>query len=551
MKDNIIQAPDDLGIKNLRKKLINRNAALFIVYMVIITVLTLAYDYPETLMKRPQSIHNWRQCDGSSIALNYYQEGMHFFRPQTHMLYSDGYTTGYAAPSEIPILYYFVAILYKIFGYHEFIFRMVNLLIFFIGLFYLFRLADSVLHDVFYAAVVTLLIFSAPVLVYYANNFMPNTVALSFSFIGWYYFYDHCKCGKTKTFLLSMLFFGFAGAMKITELVGPIIILGLLIAERLKIFSLNIHSGKNPGLKVFSILSIFVIVGGWIIYARHYNSLHGSIQFMTYPIPIWKMSKTDIDAVLHLMNVLWFKDYFYPATFWFMIAGLFVLVIWWKRSDKILRLVCIVEIMALIAFSLMWFMGLGDHDYFYIGFYIVPALLFINFFAVIKNLNFSKVNLSIIRFVFLAVVVINVYYAQERHSLRYYRSWMNDFEQQKDLYTITPWLNESGISKNDTVIFYPSRYIRPLYLMNVKGWTIFEHDTAVSEVLYRDSSQMSLFTSKGAEYFITNDIKSAVNWEPFKPYMKDLYAKYNSIFIFRLPPQQNNFNPADSLLLAY
>jgi len=147
-------------------KQVNRNILFAAIYILLIAGMSIFYDYREVLLKRPQSVHNWRQCDGASLALNYYQEGMHFFRPQTHMLNSDNNTTGYSAPSEIPILYYFVALLYKIFGYHEYIFRAVNLLIFYIGLFYLFKLADSILKDLFFATVVTVLIFSAPVLVY-------------------------------------------------------------------------------------------------------------------------------------------------------------------------------------------------------------------------------------------------------------------------------------------------------------------------------------------------------------------------------------------------
>lgn len=529
----------------------HRNIILLASYLVIITSLTFIYDYPETLLKRPQSVHNWRQCDGASIALNYYQEGMRFFEPQTHMLYSDNNTSGYASPSEIPVLYYFVAVLYKIFGYHEFIFRALNLLIFYIGLFYLFRLADAVLHNIFYSAVVTVLIFSAPVLVYYANNFMPNTVALSFSFIGWYYFYSHYKNGLTKTFLLSMIFFGIAGAMKITELIGPIIILGLGIADRLKVLRLNLHTDKNPVIKVLSILFVFSIVTSWVIYAKYYNGLHLSTQFSTFTFPIWDMTKADIDFTLHKMKVIWFKDYFYPATFWLMIASLAIMVIFWKQSDRILRLICLFVILALLSFSILWFYALGDHDYFYIGFYVLPAFLFINLFIIIERAGFKRINALIIRFVFFAVCIINVYYAQERHSLRYYRSWMNDYDQQKDLYTIGPWLKQLGFSKDDTIIFYPSIYIRPLYLMNTKGWVIFNHDQIMPDIERRDSVQMSSFVSKGAEYFITNDIKSAWNYKPFESYMKDLYAKYNSVFIFRLPPQNHNFSPPDSVILNY
>ena len=529
----------------------SRNFYQLLLFVLVITGLSLVYDYPETLMKRPQSIHNWRQCDGASLALNYYQEGMHFFKPQTHMLYSDGYTTGFTTTSEIPVLYYFVALLYKIFGYHDFIFRAVNLLFFFIGLFYLFRLADAILKNLFYALVVTVLIFSSPLLVYYGNNFMPNKVALSFSFVGWYYFYQYYTSKKSRIFFLSILFFGIAGALKITELTGPIIVLLLLISEKLKLTRFGLEIGKHYGYKIVSILILYTIVGGWVLYAKHYNAQHMSSQFSTYTFPIWGMSQESIAFTLHKMKVIWFKDYFYPATFWFMVAGLILMLVLYRKSNRLLLPVVLLYTGALVAFSLLWFNALGDHDYFFIGFYVLPAFVFINFFHILLSVSFGKTHARIIQIVFVLVVAMNVYYAKERHSLRYERSWMNDFQQVKDLYTIKPWLDETEIGPDDTVIFYPSLYIRPLYLMNLKGWTIFNHDSATVEIEKRDSALMKTFTTNGAEFFITNDIKSAVSYRPFQPYLKDLYAKYNSIFIFRLPPKSENFNPADSVLMRY
>jgi hypothetical protein len=249
------------------------------------------------------------------------------------------------------------------------------------------------------------------------------------------------------------------------------------------------------------------------------------------------------------MNVLWFKDYYYPATFWFMCACLIITFVLWRRSDVILKWLITAMTIALFAFSILWFDALGDHDYFFIGFYTLPAFLFLNVFYIIKNSELSKINLTIIRFVFLSVMILNIYYARERHSERYY-GWRNDYEMQKDLYTISPWLKEAGFSKNDTVIFCYSEYIRPLYLMNMKGWVIFPHDSVTNETAERDSSRLSLYTLKGARYLITNDIKSAAGYEPLRPYLKDLYAKYNSVYIFRLPPEQENFNPSDSLFIS-
>lgn len=528
-------------------KAIKQQTLQILIFLVLIAGLSVIYNYPETLMKRPQSVHNWRQCDGASLALNYYQEGMHFFRPQTHMLYSDGFTSGYSAPSEIPILYYFLAILYHIFGYHEVIFRAVNLLIFYIGMFYLFRLSFHLLRNVFYASVVVALIFSSPLLVYYANNFMPNTVALSFSFIGWYYFFRHVGDKKTKTFLVSILFFGIAGAMKITELTGPAIIMALVTADKLKLLRLNLNEDGHYGKKIIAFVSIVAVVAGWVLYAKYYNARHGSWQFSTFTFPIWEMTREDIAFTLHKMNVLWFKEYFYPPTFWFMITCLALIIGFRRFSNDMLRLISVFFVLALISFSLLWFQALGDHDYFYIGFYVLPAFLFINFFLLLSRFSFSKLQTRVIQLVFLVVVAVNVIHARDQHTKRYIVDWRNDYEQVKDMYTAGSWLEKAGITKDDSIVFYPSQYIRPLYLMNLKGWVIADRKEAGEKIAKNDSLQMRTFVDNGASYFITIDLKSAAAHKPFLPYMTDIYGKYNNLFVFRIPARAGNFCPTDTV----
>ena len=110
-----------------------------LVFLVILASMSLAYSYQEILFKRPQSVHYWRQADCASLALNYYQHGMNFFEPQTHNLTSNGGKSGNTCTSEVPLLYYSVAVLYHLFGYHEYIYRLLNTLLFFTGLFGLRR----------------------------------------------------------------------------------------------------------------------------------------------------------------------------------------------------------------------------------------------------------------------------------------------------------------------------------------------------------------------------------------------------------------------------
>ena len=92
-------------------------------------IFSIVYNYQDILFKSPQSIHLWRQCDCLSITMNYYQDNNPFFKPSIHNLGRDG--TGKTV-SDFPLIYFSVAELWKVFGYHEFIYRLVVVLFFFI-----------------------------------------------------------------------------------------------------------------------------------------------------------------------------------------------------------------------------------------------------------------------------------------------------------------------------------------------------------------------------------------------------------------------------------
>ena len=259
-----------------------RNSVLIMLFVIL--GISWYYDYPGILLKRPQSVHSWRQCDGASLALNYYQHGMHFFKPEVHLLSSDSGKTGYSAPSEIPVLYYCVAALYSVFGYHDYVFRFINLLIFILGLLYLFKLGQRITGSDFWAASTVILLFSSPLIIFYANNFLPNSTGLALSLIGWYYFYAHYDSGNTRKFIISIVFFLLAACMKITELAGPLIILFLLFADRVLKGKLKLSTDRDFFVKIFSIGVIFLLVAGWVFFAKHYNAVHQSRNFSTQTV---------------------------------------------------------------------------------------------------------------------------------------------------------------------------------------------------------------------------------------------------------------------------
>ena len=149
--------------------------------------------------------------------MNYYQDNNPLLQPALHFLGRDG--TGKTA-GEFPLLYYLIAKLWKIFGYHEYIFRLVHLSIFFIGLIALMKTFEGILQDSFLAITFSLMLFTSPVLAYYANSFIPNTPSLGLVFIAWYLFWLFYKSEKSVFLWFSMLTFTLAGLIKVTAILS-------------------------------------------------------------------------------------------------------------------------------------------------------------------------------------------------------------------------------------------------------------------------------------------------------------------------------------------
>ncbi|MCB0798436.1 MAG: glycosyltransferase family 39 protein, partial [Chitinophagales bacterium] len=156
----------------------------------------------------PRGVHQWRQTDCASIALNYFQDSPGFFHPQEHNLTGENGAT----VSEFPVLYYLDAQLYRLFGAHELIMRLVNLLFLVAGLGYLYRLG-MLLHGSFLLAMIpVLLLISSPVWVYYGVHFLPNVPAISCCIAGWFYFFQWRET-PSKKWLITWLVLFLSGAL--------------------------------------------------------------------------------------------------------------------------------------------------------------------------------------------------------------------------------------------------------------------------------------------------------------------------------------------------
>ena len=517
-----------------------------LIFFIVLASVSVFYSYHEIAFMRPQSVHRWRQSDCASLALNYYQDGMKFFNTETHNLTSDGGTTGKCSTSEIPVLYYSVAALYKVFGYHEYVYRIFNMLLFFLGLFYLFRLLKYLIKDDFWAVVLSLLFFTSPVLVYYGNNFLSNTPALAFSIIGWYYFIRFYTERKEKYFLISAFVFLFAAAFKVTALFSVFALFGIYLLE---LAGLKLSPGKDklfsrPVVYLLPFFFIFTVIGLWLIYAHNYNQSHDCYYFSTTIFPIWELDREVITRIVENIRKGMLFQYFNRTVLIFVSLCFLFLITFFRKSNRLLLLSVFTILTESIVYILLQFMTFEDHDYYVIDMYILPVVIIAAAFELLQR-EFPKIYRSVLfKGGFLALLVFNTFYARQELNARY-KGWRNDdYANKKDIYSITPYLREIGITSKDTVISIPDVSNATLYLMNQKGWTEYTDPKfgRGEKVRYnQDSAGIQASIDKGAKYLIVNGIKELYSKPYLKGFCTSLAGKYKGVLIFNLKDGVKNY----------
>ncbi len=517
-----------------------------LLFLTLLISVSLYYGYHKTLSFRPQSVHAWRQADCASITLNYYKNGMNFFKPQVHNLTSDGGTTGYTATSEIPVLYYFSAFLYKIFGPHEMIIRLINMLIFFLGLFHLFKLLYFLFKNFFWASALSLLIFTSPVLVYYGNNFLVNVSGLSFSITAFYYFTRYYYDKKKKYLIISFIFFFLAGAFKLTSLMLLIALAFYFIIEQLsflhKELSKIIHDKK---LFISGTVIVFLLIGSWLVYASYYNNRHESYYFSTVLFPIWTLSFSEIkDFIKHIWE-MWSGEYFNISVHLLFIGLLAFIVFNLKKAKRFYLIVLFGLIIESVGYILLQFWTFHDHDYYTIEQNIVPVFIVITAFGILFK-HYPKIFKSVIfKSIFVMLLIFNIFYTKSRLEERY-NGWQNNyFNDKKDIYSITSYLRNIGVKEDDKIIYVPDFTNVSLYLMDQPGWTQYTDkrlNRGIPIKYNQDSTGIASSISKGAKYLIVNDI-SDIYLNPYiKNFTYNLKGNIGSVLIFDLKDTLTNFS---------
>ena len=515
-----------------------------IAFIILVMCTSVLYHYHHIVFLKPQSIHRWRQSDCASLAWNYYTNGMHFFTPEVNNLTSDNGTTGKCAPSEIPVLYFVTAGLYKIFGFHDFIFRMLNTLIFLLGLFYLFKLLFLLLDDFFWAASVSLFFFTSPVLAYYGSSFLSDTPALACSLAGWYFMAKYFVSKEQKWIYISILIFFLAGAFKVTALMSLLVVCTFLIIDLRSRFSATyIKYFTKPVRMLCFIIPALTIIAGWIFYASYYNTCHTCNYFSTTVFPIWSLSKADILEVLHKIRVNWLNQYYHLSVLFFLLIAFIFTTLHFRKAKRYLIAGMLILFFESVAYFILQFWTFGDHDYYTINLFILPTLIFITFFELIKR-AYPRIFRSLTaKILFAAFLVFNLLYAKNKLNERY-QPPINNYQADIDLYEVEPYLAGFGVKPGDKIISIPDASHCSLYLLNHCGWTeyIDAGFNRTKRVYYNnDSSAIAASAQNGAKYLIVNGIDELYKKPYLASFTTNLAGRYKSIFVFRLGTQVQNF----------
>lgn len=495
-----------------------------LVFAVVFIILLFVFGLNKTMFEPPQSVHIWRQTNSTSMAQNYYQDNVPFLEPAVHNQWCEGGFSGKTA-GEFPVIYFVVAKIWDVTGYNLFIFRLVQVLILFTGLFLLFRSLQVLFNNKLWAVFISILLFTSPMVVFYGPNFLPDVPALSFVFIAWFFIVMFLVKRNQYSLWLSALFFCLSMLLKITSALSFLALGGWILFELL--FQKEEKRIFNFKLAQFiPFILVIPVVIAWYWYVEYYNGLHGG-QVSYHGIwPVWEMTKEQYLRIIDALNKIYFKELFLPYTQYLTLAVWVYLLITIKKLPLVLRYFIIVLPIGMLVELLLWFQVLEGHDYYTINLLVVFVAVWAIFFYSIKEKKLIKH--PVFYTVGLGFLIFNVVTCQTRIETRY-TGWMNSMyvDRMKALTEIEPYFNELGITRDVKVISIPDYTINAsLFYMNRKGYTEFASDFSKTETFYSRIEQ-------GAKYLIVNDT-TILHKPEIQPFIVNKLGEFKNIWVYDL-----------------
>lgn len=477
---------------------------------------------------RPQSIHEWRQTDCLSITLNYYIQHLPFFEPRLHHAYgNEGKTV-----AEFPILYYATAQLYHVFGEKEFILRLLNVIIFCTGLFFLSKIIRKLTGNFIFSIAAPLVFFCSTIVAYYTCNFLPDIPSLGISMVSWYFFISYYEQGNMRHLVIACLLITLAALIKISAF----IVFGALLL----FYGIELLKGNRKWNWTVSILLMSPIIINflWIVYANDYQRTNGNFYFLMNVKPIWAISTEGAYDVWQRITTSeqwgWRKDIL-PPFLWYASLPSFIVVILQARKNNVAMIISLAILIGIV-YTLLLFPQFYHHDY-----YLIPliSLLILSLLYTLNMVMNKLQNKRIEIGIYAVLLLFGIHQSGTNLRLRYeMTSIFSPYVHLRDTIPIPE--SSRVISMSDI------SYCGSLYFINRIGWTNLnvnkndpEHqyiiDPRRSELNTPEyiSEQIEKRISKGAEYLIFLREDTLIAYMP-PAYLSDHTYQDDNITIYKL-----------------
>ena len=500
-----------------------------IFFFILLLLQSLFLEYNRTITTEPQGRHKWRQSDCASFAWNYAETSANLFTPHFNNLLWEG--DGKVAV-EFPIVYWVVGMLYRVFGVHPVIFRLINLLLGFWGLWALFRIFKSSLKDNFYPVVLTLLFFTSPVLVFYLQNFLPDVPSLALALVGWYQVYRHAQEKNHRAWTWAMILFTLSTLIKASAGINLVMLIALVLIEKADWVQWkqvgNAFWAENKNYLV-SLLGSFVVIISWYNYASWYSTGWDRDHFSPLIRPMYEIFPQDFLNILGIFFTNHLRVLFPSPLLLMMLVLLGMCFSGFGRRYRLFFTLSLLSLLGSIAYVFIFYELFVVHDYYLIVTFIFPAAILLQSSFMIKD-RFPKIFDSwLLKLGLIGLLLFSAY--QSRHWLRhdYFAGGPSRYEKQVFYQAgLQDFLDSVGVEKAQRVISIPD--ISPnntLYLMRRRGWSLAGNPAEMVPPMTR------MIYEQGASFLVISE-ESLLENKDLAPFLENELGQYNGVWVFDL-----------------
>jgi len=506
-------------------KILNNNWVQFFLFAGLIWLIFVNLHINRHIEDMIIGPHYWRKSDTYAQIMNYYYNGLNFF---DHGIYFNQMDSNAKAVAEFPLVYWFMALQLKVFGQSYLLLKINWIILLIIGLFSLFKIAQFYLKNVFLSIAVATVIFMSTVFSFYSIDFLPDSLAINFMWIGLWILLKYHKSLKIRHLILSMILLSICGMLKPFFLIPYLAFLSTVLVA--KMFKVNNHLNFKWQ---YSLPLIFVSL--WFLYTNWYNNSVGSDYFLSQARPIWNYNAVEIERVWHRITDIWLKLYLNENFLWPFIVLIVLNLIWWTKSNIMVSVFYLFSVLGSLAFVFLFFNMFDHHDY-----YIFPILFLLPltlgvFFLKLKSILKHQILVYSVGF----LVMLSIYFGLDNTwSLLQNRikvSLSNSKFEFENYQNLDYFLNKNKITSNDFVITFTDKSPSfALSLLNRKGWS--------GHQLKAGYTSIQSFINLGANYLIVNkrvpvSDKDILKTQEFLDYP---IADTNDIYIYNLKPYRHH-----------